>query len=316
MISAQILTKYFGEQPAVRDASFEIRSGEVVGFLGLNGAGKTTILRMLAGDLLPTGGRILIDGQDLAERPRHLGRQVGFLPERPPLYPAMTVRDYLRYVARLRGVRGRAVPAAIDGAIGRAGLNTVAGRLAGELSHGFQKRVGIAQAIVHAPSLVILDEPTAGLDPVQMVEMRQLVRGLAGDHTVIVSSHHLPEVRETCDRMILLKRGEVVGSGTTAELSARISGSGGGLAVTLLGHEPRAQELLRKLPGVTAVSHLGAAGDAFTLGVQADGDARAVVARTLVESGFDLLRLDYQRDELEAVFIELTRDSSEGGGHA
>ena len=316
MISAQTLTKYFGEQPAVRDASFEIRSGEVIGFLGLNGAGKTTILRMLAGDLLPSGGRILIDGQDLAERPRHLGRQVGFLPEHPPLYPAMTVRDYLRYVARLRGVRGGQLGGAVDGAIGRAGLIDVAGRLAGELSHGFQKRLGIAQAIVHAPQLVILDEPTAGLDPVQIVEMRQLIRSLAGDHTVIVSSHHLPEVRETCDRLILLKRGEVVASGTTAELTSSISGGGGALMVTLRGHEPRARELLGKIAGVSSVERVASVGEEFILAVQADDDVRAEAARTLVQGGLDLLKLGFQRDELEGVFIELTSDERAGGGHA
>ena len=316
MIVAQSLTKYFGERPAVRDASFEIRDGEVIGFLGLNGAGKTTILRMLAGDLLPTGGKIVVDGQDLAEQRRRLGRRVGFLPEHPPLYPAMMVRDYLRHVARLRGVPGAGIAAAVDGATGRTGLSDVVGEIAGTLSHGFQKRLGIAQAIVHAPRLVILDEPTAGLDPVQIVEMRSLVRSLAGEHTVIVSSHHLPEVRETCDRMILLRNGEVVAAGTAAELTSRISGGGGALLVTLCGHEPRAVELLRELSGVTGVERVAGVGDEFILAVQADGDVRAEVARILVQGGFDLLKLGHQRDELEGVFLELAQDPGAGGKHA
>ena len=275
MIVAENLTKYYGDKAAVTGLDLKIDKGEVVGFLGLNGAGKTTVLRMLAGDLLPSGGRILVDGQDLAERPRDLGRWVGFLPEVPPIYPAMTVREYLYYLARLRGLTRASSEASVSAAMDKTGLRQVIDEPAGELSHGYRKRLGIAQAIVHAPKLVILDEPTSGLDPVQIVEMRGLIKSLAEDRTVLLSSHHLSEV--------------------------------------LKGDAEKAKQVLAAIEGVESVEMEGVALEAVKLQVKANRDVRAEVARALVRAGLDILGLRRSGDDLEEVFLHVTGESRREG---
>ncbi len=318
MIETEQLTKLFGDRAAVRDLDLRIANGQVVGFLGLNGAGKTTLLRMLAGDLPPSAGRIRIDGVDAAERPRALRRQVGFAPEDPPLYPELTVTEYLSHVARLRGLRGGEARERGRAAMRRLGLEPVQTQRLDTLSHGYRKRVGIAQAIVHAPRLVILDEPISGLDPVQIVEMRRNVRELAEEHTVLVSSHILPEIRETCDRLVVLHRGRLVAEGSEAELAARLEAPDTeadvrGPADAL----PGLLSALRALPDVRLVTVVGPDPTAgVTVRVAANGDVREALAAAIVSAGFGLRRLDRAGDPLERVFLDVTRDPQQPEGAA
>ena len=217
-ISAKGLSRSYGSRIAVRDISFELRQGEVLGLLGPNGAGKTTTLQMLAGCLAPSTGAIEICGLDLLERPREAKALLGYLPETPPLYRELTVDEYLRFAARLRRVAGTAIPAAVERAKQRCGLSDTGKRLIGSLSKGFQQRAGIAQAIVHNPRVVILDEPTVGLDPIQIREIRSLIRELGDEHSVILSTHILPEIESICDRLQIMRQGELVFSGDLAQL--------------------------------------------------------------------------------------------------
>src|SRR5690349_9570402 len=223
MIRASNLSKFYGAKRALGPVSFEIQSGEAVGFLGLNGAGKTTALRILACDLRPSGGTISIDNVDAIAAPQELRKRIGFLPETPPLYADMTVIDYLRFAAELRGMRkpdhARRIPEVLD----LTNLTEVAADPISTLSHGYRQRVGVAQAIVHDPKLLILDEPTRGLDPVQIVEMRAMIKDLKERHTILISSHILPEISQTCDRLLVLGRGEIVRSGTEEELTHNVA---------------------------------------------------------------------------------------------
>jgi ABC-2 type transport system ATP-binding protein len=225
VIEIQNLFEYYGSKRVLGPISATIQEGEIVGLLGLNGAGKTTTLRILACDLLPSSGSVKIDGVDVVEHPEQVRARIGYLPDRPPLYDEMTVDEFLRFVARLRGLSKDGLSQRVGEVLDSTGLSGVQHDPIGSLSHGFRQRVGIAQAIVHRPKLVVLDEPISGLDPVQIVEMRDLVRRLAGEHTVLVSSHILGEISETCDRILVVGDGKIVASGSEAELTAELSGS-------------------------------------------------------------------------------------------
>ncbi len=224
MIQVDGLTKYYGNHAAIRDLNFRIERGEVIGFLGLNGAGKTTTLKVLGCVLLPTSGRVEIDGFDVASDPHEIRKRIGFLPDTPPVYEEMTVRGYLSFVAQLRGVGARDVGARVSEAQEQTALNDVQDELVGALSHGYRQRVGVAQALVHKPQLLILDEPSSGLDPVQIVEMRSLIRRLKGQHTILVSSHILSEISQVCDRLLVIQEGEIVAQGTEEELARKLGG--------------------------------------------------------------------------------------------
>src|SRR5882672_1352308 len=219
MIEVKGLTKYYGEHAAIHDLNFTIDSGEVIGFLGLNGAGKTTTLKVLGCVLLPTAGEVTIDGIDIARDPHAIRRRIGFLPDSPPLYGEMTVGRYLAFAAQLRGVETAATASAVAEAEDKTATREVHDQLISSLSHGYRQRVGVAQALVHKPKLLILDEPTSGLDPVQIVEMRKMIRALRGDHTILLSSHILSEISQTCDRLLVIQRGEIVAQGTEQELA-------------------------------------------------------------------------------------------------
>jgi ABC-2 type transport system ATP-binding protein len=304
MITAQHVSKFYGARAAVADLSFVITRGEVIGLLGRNGAGKTTTLQLLSGLLTPTSGSVVIDGRDLREDPEGVRARIGFLPEKPPLYPEMTVAGFLAFVARIKGIR-EDLDGHVDRAVAATDLGSVRHDLIATLSLGFQRRVGVAQAIVHRPALVLLDEPTSSLDPAQVVYMRNLVRGLARKHTVIVSSHLLAEIEKTCDRLLLLDAGRLVGEGTEETLAKKLS------AATSLEVEVRgsAEALGRVLVAVSAVrSHRIEAehGGITRARVELASDAREELARAIVQAGLGLRRLERKRLELEDIFLSLT----------
>jgi ABC-2 type transport system ATP-binding protein len=221
MIRASNLSKYYGGKRALGPVSFEIKDGETVGFLGLNGAGKTTALRILACDLRPSNGTIEVGGVDAVAEPHEVRKRIGFLPENPPLYMDMSVTDYLHFAGELRGMSNNEVKKRLPDVLDVTDLGDVATDQIGTLSHGFRQRVGVAQAIIHQPKFLILDEPTRGLDPVQIVEMRNLIHDLKQNHTVLISSHILTEISQTCDRLLVLGRGKILGVGSESELSAQ-----------------------------------------------------------------------------------------------
>jgi ABC-2 type transport system ATP-binding protein len=313
MIRAQALQKTFGGRRVLGPLSFTIDDGETVGFLGLNGAGKTTALRILACDLRPSAGSVHIDGIDALENPHAVRRHVGFLPETPPLYPDMAVGEFLRFAGRLRGMSTRDVDRRVPEVAARTHIEDVMGEPIRNLSHGYRQRVGVAQAVVHQPKLVILDEPTRGLDPVQIVEMRQLVRELKAEHTVLISSHILPEISETCDRMLVLGEGAIVGSGTEEELSTRLASS----RRILVGVRPQgslddAMAAIRAVAGVTEIAPLGEVDGARELEVTAGADVREEVCRALVQRGHGVLSLGRAQHKLESIFLELVKGDGNG----
>ncbi len=305
MIRVEGLTKYYGEHAAIRDLTFSIERGEVIGFLGLNGAGKSTTLKVLGCILLPTSGRVTIDGFDVVKDPHEIRKRIGFLPDTPPLYDEMTVGAYLRFVAQLRGVSSSDARARVEEAEDQTSLRDMDGEIISTLSHGYRQRVGVAQAMVHKPSLLVLDEPTSGLDPVQIVEMRSLIRRLRGQHTVLVSSHILSEISQICDRLLVIQSGEIVAQGTEEELAKRM-GSGGQVELEVGCTAARAQEVLKAIPGVTSVTVVSEAGGVARLKLAAPAELRPRIAKALVLADVDLLKMDRGEAKLESIFLRLT----------
>lgn len=299
LIRAEYLVRRFGRNLAVDNVSFELKRGDVLGFLGPNGAGKSTTMRMLTGNLAPTGGRVLINGIDLRDEPLRAKGFIGYLPERPPLYREFTVDEFLRFCARLNRVsrdrRGRLIRRAKD----RCGLAQTGRRLIGNLSRGYQQRVGIAQAILHNPEVVILDEPTVGLDPIQVRQIRELIAELGSDHSVILSTHILPEVQATCSRVQIIHQGSLVFSDSLAALADRETLT----AVTLgLDRAPAVADL-ETLRGVRKATDLGAGRYRLDL---AEDAALPEIARHAVEAGWGLTELSPERLTLEQIFVDLT----------
>lgn len=310
MIQVRELTKYFGDRAAVRDLNFDIGKGEVIGFLGLNGAGKTTTLKILGCVLLPTSGRVTVDGLEVTEQAHEVRRKIGFLPDQPPVYGEMTVGAYLDFAARLRGVGGRDVAARVREAEEKTSLTAVHDEIIASLSHGYRQRVGVAQALVHRPALLILDEPTTGLDPVQIVDMRNLIRGLRGEHTVLISSHFLSEISQTCDRLLVIQSGEIVAQGTEDELASAM-GTAGPIEIELRGSATGAADLVRAVEGVSRVDV--ETGTATILRVHTSRDVRPELARALVNAGHELLRLERGASRLESIFLQLTNQRTDSG---
>jgi len=305
LVRVSRLTKLYGAKAAVRDVTFDVRAGEVLGLLGLNGAGKTTILRILAGDLCASAGEVVIDGDDMGPHSRGLRARVGLLPEAPPLYPEMSPRALLRFVAALNGVPRAALREHVERALQDFELEQVAEQACATLSLGFRKRLGLAQAAVHAPPLLLLDEPISGLDPAQIVEVRRKIRQMAGRHTVILSSHILPEIHATCDRILLLREGRVVAQGSEEELVRRLGGSGTRWRLTVRGG---ADELRAALEGCAEAALLEVEASDELVHAQLRGSAGDVeeVARRLVAAKLGLRRLQPLQDDLEQVFLRLT----------
>lgn len=342
MIRATNLTKLYGARRALGPVSFEIADGETVGFLGLNGAGKTTALRILACDLRPSAGTIDVGGVDAIAEPHEVRKRIGFLPENPPIYMDMNVAEYLTYAGELRSMSKADVKRRLPDVLEITDLKDVAYDVIGTLSHGYRQRVGVGQAIIHQPKFLILDEPTRGLDPVQIVEMRNLIHDLKQNHTVLISSHILTEISQTCDRLLVLGRGTLLAEGSEAELSGRkddiqqitvmvrasdkTSDPYRGLvkkddddkqdkkdAAADTGNKDAIKKLLTGIDGVSSVSDLYQSPDGMTFSLTTSKDCRADVSRAIIDAKLDLLQLEFSRSELESTFIRLVGG---GGGHA
>ena len=314
MIDVENVTKYYGARAAVADLSFTVNSGEVVGLLGLNGAGKTTTLRILSGALMPTSGRVCIGGIDLTQNPDAVRAHIGFLPETPPLYPEMTVRDYLVFVAHIKGV-GKNLQARLVQTLADTDLTDVADQRIGTLSHGYQRRVGIAQAIIHEPKLVLLDEPTSGLDPVQVVHMRKLIRALRGRNTILVSSHILGEIHQMCDRILVLQDGRIAAQGSEEQLASRVAGTTR-MALEIRGDRNTLSHALNT-SGRVAYHSIDREVQGITYAtVELEGDVREDLARTLIMAGLGLRRFERVKLELEGIFLKLTQNDGQGGGNS
>jgi len=320
MIQVEGLNKYYGAQAAIKDLTFKIDRGEVIGFLGLNGAGKSTTLKVLGCVLLPTSGRVTIEGYDVVRDPHEIRKRIGFLPDTPPLYNEMSVGAYLEFVALLRGVSHDEAPKRVREVEEKTGLASVHEQVIGSLSHGYRQRVGLAQAIVHNPQLLILDEPTSGLDPVQIVEMRQLIRSLRGAHTILLSSHNLPEISQTCDRLLVIQNGEIVAQGSEHDLASKLgrNAAEAGIEVEITGPTQRAPvdkalQILRTIPNVSGASLVREESGVAVLQIEAPPQLRPQVVRALVGADVDILRIDQAgrgAAGLESIFIQLTKDPS------
>ena len=313
MIEVSGITKEFGRFTAVNGLSFSVAKGEVLGFLGPNGAGKTTTMRILTGFIPATRGTAVVAGHDILSEPLQAKRKIGYLPESPPLYPEMTVFDYLEFVSRIKDVPRERRKARITESLEKCSLTDVRDKLLGKLSRGYRQRVGLAQALVHEPEVLILDEPTAGLDPKQINETRALIRSLGGDHTVVLSTHILPEVVMTCDRVAILNKGSVVAQGTTQSLIDQFR-QAEHLQVTVQGPEPEVLNTLRSQGGVMAAEPVKREGDVVTyrLSVAPGKDVRRELAARLVRAGYGLLGLHQEGATLEEVYLRVVSSEEPG----
>jgi ABC-2 type transport system ATP-binding protein len=311
VIEVQHLTKRYGRVTAVDDVSFRVERGEILGFLGPNGAGKTTTMRILTGYMPASEGRATVAGYDVFDSPIEAKRRTGYLPETPPLYPDMTVREYLDFVARIKGVPATERRERVEAVMQRTRVVDMATRHCGKLSKGYRQRVGLAQAILHNPEVLILDEPTAGLDPKQIIETRDLIRGLGGDHTIVLSTHILPEVSQTCQRVVIINKGRVVAVDTPDNLTARLQGAET-LYVQVDAPGADIPAALTAVPGVTRVAPADtrAESGAFEVESERGRDVRRELARDIVTRGWGLLELRPMRMSLEEVFLQVTTEEA------
>ncbi len=303
MIEVDHLTKYYGDLAAIKDVSFSVRQGEILGFLGPNAAGKTTTMRILSGFLPPSSGTARIGGCDVADDSLTVRQRIGYLPETVPLYPEMSVRGYLEYMAALRGM-GKP-QAATERVIAACNLGDQRDTLIGKLSKGYRQRVGLAQALVHDPQVLILDEPTIGLDPRQIIEVRNLIKGLGGSHTVILSTHILPEASQVCERVMIINKGHIVAEDTPARLTARLRGAGQ-LYVQVARPERDTAESLGTVAGVLAVTKKEPG--CYEVDSALDADPRPQIAELVVAKGWGLLELRPIGMSLEEIFLTLTTE--------
>ena len=311
MIEVEHLTKRYGPVTAVDDISFSVQRGEILGFLGPNGAGKTTTMRVLTGYMPPTDGKAVVAGYDVFEQPIEAKRRTGYLPETPPLYPDMTVRDYLSFVARIKGVPRGERTARVNEMMEKTRVSDVADRHCGKLSKGYRQRVGLAQALMHNPDVLILDEPTAGLDPKQIIETRQLIKALAGDHTIILSTHILPEVSQTCQRVVIINRGKVVAVDTPDNLTSRLRGSETMyLQVDAAGAD--VASVLQRVSGVTRVAITDTKQQivGYEVDSETGRDVRRELAAAIVGRGWGLLEMRPMRLSLEEIFLHVTTEET------
>lgn len=312
MIEVDHLTKYYGFLPAISDLSFAVGQGEVVGFLGPNGAGKTTTLKILTCFLPPTSGKARINGWDVYTDSMKVRGLVGYLPENVPLYTEMTVDRFLSFAAQAKGIDPKGIKTAISRVIEDCGLNTVKGRIIEHLSKGFKQRIGLAQALLNNPPVLILDEPTIGLDPAQVVEIRGLIRSLGQERTIILSTHILPEVSQVCQKVIILNRGQIVAIDKVANLTAQLQTSRR-IQITIQGPQEEILKALTTQPGITKAEEITENPGRYALEMDKDQDIRADLARMVCDKGWGLLEMHSQELSLEEVFVQLvTEEPGEG----
>jgi ABC-2 type transport system ATP-binding protein len=315
MITVKELTKKYARTVAVDHVSFEVQKGQIVGFLGPNGAGKTTTMRMLTCFLPPTSGSASVAGFDVLEQPLEVKKRIGYLPETPPLYPEMETAEYLKFVGKLKGLSGQELSSRVAYVCDRCAIADVKTKLLGKLSKGYRQRVGLAQAIIHNPDVLILDEPTAGLDPKQINETRELIRGLAGDHTIILSTHILPEVEQTCQQVIIINKGKLVAKDSVQNLQARARGAESVL-VEVAGRNGNVdlsvvQKRLEQIRGVARVEFKTSHANRNVFEIESEkGFVRGDLARAVVEAGWDLNELRPAAMSLEEIFLQLTGEEA------
>jgi ABC-2 type transport system ATP-binding protein len=311
MIQVENLSKKYARHVAVNNISFSVEKGDIVGFLGPNGAGKTTTMRILTCFLPPTEGKARVAGFDVFEQPFEVKKRIGYLPEAPPLYPEMSVEDYLNFVARLKNVPSAEIKTRTQQVMERCAVADAKSKLISKLSKGYRQRVGLAQAIIHNPDVLILDEPTSGLDPKQINETRELIKNLSGEHTIVLSTHILPEVEAVCQKVIIIDRGRLVATDSVENLKAR-AGVGGAvqLQVDTAGTADAlaVKQVLEQVPGVSKVANWATPGAQFVFEVEnlAGQNVRGDLARAVVHAGWNLLELKSMTLSLEEVFLELT----------
>ena len=319
MIKVEGLSKRYARTVAVDNISFEVEKGQIVGFLGPNGAGKTTTMRVLTCILPPTSGSASVAGFDVMEQPMEVKKRIGYLPETPPLYPEMEVWEYLTFVGRLKGISSGDIARRVDEAMGKCAVGDVRTKLIGKLSKGYRQRVGLAQAIIHNPDVLILDEPTSGLDPKQIIEIRDLLKSLAGEHTIILSTHILSEVEYSCERVIIFCQGKLVATDSVANLTNRLRGSEAvAVEVETAGDSPNptdVQQRLEQVPGVSRVVMKESKGGRLNFEIESlqGRSVRADVARSVVGAGWNLSELRAVGFSLEDVFLQLTASEQKAG---
>ena len=316
MIKVEGLTKRYARTIAVNDISFEVEKGQIVGFLGPNGAGKTTTMRMLTCFLPPTAGSASVAGFDVLEQPLEVKKRVGYLPETPPIYPEMETSEYLKFVGKLKGLSGSEVQKRVDYVCDRCAIADVRNQLLGKLSKGYRQRVGLAQAIIHNPDVLILDEPTAGLDPKQINDTRDLIKDLSGEHTIILSTHILPEVEQTCEQVIIINKGKLVATDSVRNLQSRARGAES-VVLEIAGRDgtlevPLVQQKLEQIDGVSRVLCTDRLDSRAVFEVESQKGqlVRGDLARAVVQAGWDLNELRPAAMSLEEIFLQLTGNES------
>jgi ABC-2 type transport system ATP-binding protein len=308
VIEVSELSKHYGDVVAVENISFRAEQGVILGFLGPNGAGKTTTMRMLTCYLPPSQGEAKVAGFDVFEESREVRKRIGYLPEQPPVYHDMTVKSYLRFVAKIKGVSSSALNGRLDVTMEKTGIAHHQNTVIGHLSKGYRQRVGLAQALIHEPEVLILDEPTVGLDPRQIIEIREMIKGLGGDHTVILSTHILSEVSMTCGQLVIINNGRIAGEGTPESLMAQLK-EGEVLRAHIDGPGQEVQNMLRQLEGVLDVAQEPGSDEGVYLVTSSPGqDVRDILTRQVVDSGFSLRELRTLDITLEDIFLSLTSE--------
>jgi ABC-2 type transport system ATP-binding protein len=319
MITVSDLTKKYARTTAVDHISFQVEKGEIVGFLGPNGAGKTTTMRILTCFMPPTSGSAMVAGYDVLEQPLEVKKRIGYLPETPPVYPEMRTREYLRFVGALKGLSGAELDQRVDFVSEKCAVADVREKVIGKLSKGYRQRVGLAQAIIHNPEVLILDEPTAGLDPKQINETRDLIKGLAGDHTIVLSTHILPEVEQICEKVVIISRGRVVATDSVTNLQNRARGISSVLVeVSARSGVLDAAAVRERIASVAGVSRVLPKESrdgrvSFEVESKEDRTMRGELARTIVQSGWDLQEMRTLAASLEEIFLQLTGDRAAAG---
>jgi ABC-2 type transport system ATP-binding protein len=308
VIKIEGVTKLYGHTVAVRDISFEVEEGEILGFLGPNGAGKTTTMRVITGYFPPTHGNVYVSGHSVLDEPLEVKRQIGYVPENPAMYHDMRTVDYLKFIGAVKGVARKSLKERLDKTIELCALKTVLTKRVGELSRGFKQRVALGQALINDPPVLILDEPTSGLDPKQIFEIRQLIKAMAGERTVVLSTHILPEVSMTCSKVVIINEGEIVAVDTTENLGKSLVRTH---QVELIVKGP-SKEIKNNLKKIDGLGKVDSVGNRYTVEMEKDKDLRSKIAEQVVKSGFELLELKSKSMSLEDVFIKLVTEEEEG----